>query len=161
MLSQLTGGDGNYTVFAPTNDAIKKNKAWQAIVDQDAPLRDNVQEPLRQQLLYHLLNISITPLPIEKDPQVHKTLHFPRKPVEPPSDEPPPQPPWLPLPGGTLGGEPQRIRVASSENKVKVAVDAFGKGGAKVVKGQVDAGNGVLLGIDKLLTPPLDIGTHN
>lgn len=156
-LNRLNGS----TLFAPTNDAIKKHKGWRSMLQDDATdLKDNVQEQLRQQLWYHLLNYSISDLPNnEPNPQVHKTLHFPHTPVDPPSKEPPPYPPWMPIPGGTLGGEPQRLRVAAREGRAFVGVDAFGTGGAEITKGKVDAGNGVLLGIADVLEPPSDLGT--
>ncbi|KAH9064342.1 hypothetical protein EDB87DRAFT_1680985 [Lactarius vividus] len=85
---------------------------------------------------------------------VTKTLHFPRDNSGPPSDEPPPSPPWLPVPGGSLGHEPQRLRVASRHGGIYVGVDAFGKGGVRVVKGPLSADNGVLFGIESILTVP-------
>ncbi|VDC01863.1 unnamed protein product [Peniophora sp. CBMAI 1063] len=153
-LNRLNGS----TFFAPTNDAIEKHKAsnslWHAALsDDDSPLLDNVHEQLRQDLLYHLLNYSIS-LPQEESILVTHTLHFPHEHTEPPTHEPPGRPPWMPQPGGTLGGEPQRLRVAARESAVYVGVDTFGKGGAKLVKGEVDAGNGILLGIDSVLAPP-------
>lgn len=158
-LNKLNGS----TLFAPTNDAIDKHGPWSQILQlPETEFRDNVQEELRQELLYHLLNYTLPSFPDSSDSannvQVHKTLHFPRKRVEPPSREPPPNPPWLPVPGGTLGGEPQRLRVASSKEKVLVGTDAFGDNGARVIKGRVDAGNGMLLGIDSVLTVPGDLG---
>lgn len=160
-LNRLNGS----TLFAPTNDAIKRhsssNSLWHTALEGDQfAFNDNVQEKLRQELLYHLLNYSLPATPTENSLQIHKTLHFPRTAVEPPSHEPPPLPPWMPVPGGTLGGEPQRLRVASRDGSVWVGVDAFGKGGAEVVKGQVDAGNGVLLGISAVLDVPLDLGEY-
>ncbi|KII93784.1 hypothetical protein PLICRDRAFT_101968 [Plicaturopsis crispa FD-325 SS-3] len=159
-LNKLNGS----TLFAPTNDAIhrhsKSNSLWHiASAENDVDLRDNVQEQLRQELFYHILNYSLPALPAESDTQVHKTLHFPRTSLEPPTNEPPPLPPWMPVPGGTLGGEPQRLRVAAREGGAWVGVDAFGKGGAEIVKGQVDAGNGVLLGIADVLQVPSDLAT--
>ena len=138
-LNRLNGS----TFFAPTNDAIKKHRAsnslWHAALsDDDSPLLDNVHEQLRQELLYHLLNYSIS-LPQDENILVTHTLHFPHERTEPPTREPPGQPPWMPQPGGTLGGEPQRLRVAARESAVYVGVDTFGKGGAKLVKGEVDA----------------------
>ncbi len=160
-LNRLNGS----TLFAPTNDAIKhySNSLWNSVLD-DPPsiLADNVQEKLRQQLFYHLLNYSISSLPDDSEPiKVLKTLHFPRTPVDPPSKEPPPSPPWMPIPGGSLGGEPQRLRVASRKESVWVGVDANGKNGAEVIKGQVDAGNGVLLGVNRMLEPPPDLGASS
>ncbi|KAJ6621583.1 hypothetical protein B0H10DRAFT_2162956 [Mycena sp. CBHHK59/15] len=153
-LNRLNGS----TFFAPTNDAIHRNTLWGAVVD-DATfiISDNVQEQLRQQLFYHLINYSLPAMPDPPSVQVLKTLHFPRSPLEPPSREPPPSPPWMPIPGGTLGSEPQRLRVAARDQGVWAGVDAFGKGGVEIVKGKVDAGNGILLGIDNVLVPPPDL----
>lgn len=149
------------TLFAPTNDAIERHGLWQtALSEPDPSMQDNIHEKLRQELFYHLLNYSLPVLPVEHGPQVLKTLHFPRKPLDPPSREPPPQPPWMPTPGGTLGGEPQRLRVASREDGVWVGVNAFGEGGASVVKGKIDAGNGALLGIGEVLQVPPDLGMN-
>jgi solute carrier family 25 carnitine/acylcarnitine transporter 20/29 len=158
-LNRLNGS----TLFAPTNDAIKRqtssNSLWRTVLAEDALIiNDNVQEQLRQQLFYHLLNYSLTTLPVGPHPQILKTLHFPEIPLEPPSREPPPSPPWMPIPGGTLGGEPQRLRITARDEATWVGVDAFGKGGAELVKGQVNAGNGVLFGIADVLDVPLDLG---
>lgn len=159
-LNKLNGS----TLFAPTNDAIERRASsdalWQAALDDESDsLRDNRQEKLRQELFYHLLNYSVLALPTDSDPEVHKTLLFPRKAGDPPTHEPPPSPPWMPVPGGTLGGEPQRLRVASHDGGVRVGVNAFGRGGAEIVKGKVEAGNGVLLGIGDVLQVPPDLAT--
>lgn len=122
-------------------------------------LSDNIQEKLRQQLFYHLINSSISALPKEPgNVQVLKTLHYPRTSVGPPSKQPPPSPPWMPIPGGTLGGQPQRLRIAARDDGAWVGSDAFGNGGAEIIKGVVEAGNGVLLGIADVLEPPPDLG---
>jgi len=151
-LNKLNGS----TLFAPTNDAIKhhssSNSDWSA--EGLYHVDDNVQERLRQELFYHLLNYSLPEPPQELDLQVLKTLHFPT-PLDPPPSEPPP---WIPVPGGTLGGEPQRLRIVSQGPDARVGVDAFGTGGAKIVKGRLDAGNGVLLGISAVLSVPPDLG---
>ncbi|KAJ7487438.1 FAS1 domain-containing protein [Mycena galericulata] len=150
-LNRLNGS----TFFAPTNDAIKRHALWDTIVQDDSFLvSDNIQEQLRQQLFYHLINYTLPPVPDAPHPQTLKTLHFPRSPLEPPSRDPPPSPPWMPVPGGSLGSEPQRLRVAARDQGAWVGVDAFGKGGVEIVKGQIDAGNGLLLGIDDVLFPP-------
>jgi solute carrier family 25 carnitine/acylcarnitine transporter 20/29 len=152
------------TLFAPTNDAIERhrsqNSLWNTLLQQEPQLvlGDNVQEQLRQQLFYHLLNYSIPSLPEEKKTQIHRTLLFPRTPLQPPSRKPPPSPPWMPTPGGTLGGDPQRLRVATRDDDAWVGVDAFGKGGSRITKGLKDAGNGILLGIADVLEPPPDLG---
>ncbi|TFK30800.1 carnitine/acyl carnitine carrier [Coprinopsis marcescibilis] len=156
-LNRLNGS----TFFAPTNDAIKRysqhQSLWSSILEDDSFIvTDNIQYQLRQQLFYHLLNYTL-PTIEEAKPQAQDTLHFPSISLEPPSREPPPNPPWMPIPGGSLGGKPQRLRVSSQEQNLQVGVDAFGKLGANVVKGRYDAGNGVLLGIDKVLEPPPDL----
>jgi len=158
------------TLFAPTNDAIERhatyNSLWGAgLYEDDGHLepRDNIQEKLRQDLLYHMLNGTLPPFPKpeESTVQVHETLHYPHKPIDPPTGDPPPSPPWIPKPGGTLGGLPQRLRLASRSKEVWVGVDAFGKGGAKVVKERVDVANGVLVGIGGVLEPPPSLGAFN
>lgn len=158
-LNKLNGS----TLFAPTNDAIKKhllqNSIWlAALEDTDDELADNIQEELRQQLFYHLLNETLTSLPSGTEVPYYKTLLYPRKPVDPPTGEIPANPPWMPVPNGTLGHEPQRLRLAAHGDHVRVAVDAFGKAGIKIVKDAVGADNGVVLGIDKVIEPPPDLG---
>ncbi|KZS95727.1 FAS1 domain-containing protein [Sistotremastrum niveocremeum HHB9708] len=176
-LNRLNGS----TLFAPTNDAIARhiaatsNSIWQAALSQehehehedeldsqmkpDDHDKDNVNEALRQELFYHLLNYTLRP-PDASDSskssdvevQTEKTLHYPRAPTEGPSDEPPPGPPWMPIPGGTLGGEPQRIRVTS--NQKFVGVNCNGKDGVEVVKGRLETANGVIYGIGDVLPVP-------
>lgn len=149
-LNKLNGS----TFFAPTNDAIKRHQ------DAGLWLHDNIHEKLRQELFYHLLNYTLPDLSTaEPSVEIHKTLHFPHSINEFPSPDPAPAPPWIPLPGsGTLGGEPQRLRVSAREGGAWVGVDAFGKGGVQIVKGRVDVRNGVLLGIDNVLPVPGDLG---
>ncbi|KAI0271409.1 hypothetical protein BC834DRAFT_818064 [Gloeopeniophorella convolvens] len=147
-LNRLNGS----TFFAPTNDAIHRHSSLSRFLSLTG---DNVHEQLRQELFYHLLNYSIVlPEPEDHNILVTKTLHFPRDHAEPPSEDPPPSPPWLPIPGGSLGGESQRLRVSHRSGHVRVGVDAFGKGGAKVIKKAVEAANGLLVGIDTVLTVP-------
>ncbi|KAF9527800.1 FAS1 domain-containing protein [Crepidotus variabilis] len=159
-LNRLNGS----TFFAPTNDAIKKyslrNSLWLAALEEsEDALTDNIQEELRQQLFYHLLNETLDSLPSGSNVQFYKTLLYPRKPLPPPSGDPPPYPPWMPIPNGTLGHEPQRLRLATRGDRARVAVDAFGKGGVKVVKDTVKADNGIVVGIDKVIEPPPDLAT--
>ncbi|KAG2023062.1 carnitine/acyl carnitine carrier [Coprinopsis cinerea AmutBmut pab1-1] len=156
-LNRLNGS----TFFAPTNDAIKRytkqQHLWATVLEDDSfTITDNIQEQLRQQLFYHLLNYTL-PQSTDEGVHVHHTLHFPSTSLEPPSREPPPHPPWMPIPGGSLGGKPQRLRVATRDQSLHVGVDTFGESGARVVKERHDAGNGVLLGIDKVLEPPPDL----
>ncbi|EMD42143.1 hypothetical protein CERSUDRAFT_147722 [Gelatoporia subvermispora B] len=159
-LNRLNGS----TFFAPTNDAVKhhatSNALWQAALsDSGIDLKDNIREQLRQELFYHLINYTIPVLPTEQTPQIHRTLLFPRTPIEPPSREPPPYPPWMPIPGGTLGGEPQRLRVAYRDETIWTGVDAAGNQGVKVVKEIVNASNGRLLGVGEWIESPPDIAT--
>ena len=152
------------TLFAPTNDAIKrhfsKNALWRNLLEDDTfTMGDNIQEQLRQQLFYHLLNYTL-PNATTADPkvQVHDTLHFPSLGLQPPTHEPPPHPPWMPIPGGSLGGKPQRLRVVADGSGPRVGVDAYGRGGASFVKGVVQAANGIVIGIDGVLDPPPNLG---
>lgn len=158
-LNRLNGS----TLFAPTNDAIKRhasrNALWHiALEDSVFVIPDNLQEKLRQELLYHLLNYSLSGLPKESELQTHKTLLFPRILADPPTNDPPPLPPWLPAPDGLLGSDPQRVRVTSQDGGFWVGVDAFGGGGAQVVKDKVTADNGILFGISSVLDVPPDLG---
>lgn len=152
------------SLFAPTNDAIERhassNPLWNIALREDSksPLKDNVQEELRQQLFYHILNYTLLDLPADKSPWSLETLLFPHKIPEHPKREPPPGSPWLPVPGGTLGGAPQRLRIAARKNDAYIGVDAFGNGGAKIVKPRQNATNGVVYGIADMLVPPPSLG---
>lgn len=151
------------TFFAPTNDAISRyaasNKLWQsALRDDTQELHDNIQLQLRQQLFYHLLNYTLPLLPTEQTPQEHDTLLYPRDTAEPPSQEPPPSPPWMPVQNGTLGTDPQRLRLSARDAAIWAGVDAFGNNGAKIVKDHVNTSNGLLLGVDSVLEVPPDLG---
>lgn len=158
------------TLFAPTNDAIEHHAAYNSLWgaglyedDDNLEPRDNIQEKLRQELLYHMLNGTLPPFsqPEDLTVQVHETFHYPRKPIDPPTGDPPPSPPWIPEPGGTLGGRPQRLRLSSRGQNVWVGVDAFGKGGVKMTKGRLDVANGVLIGIGGVLEPPPSLGAFH
>ncbi len=155
-LNKLNGS----TLFAPTNEAVKehasRNSLWQIGLDgSTSDLTDNVQKQLRQQLFYHLLNKSLLSLPPADKVVYYKTLLYPQMPLDPPSHDPPP---WMPIQNGTLGSEPQRLRLAKLEDTVNVSVDAFGKGGVKIVKDVQDGGNGIVIGINKIIVPPADLG---
>lgn len=153
----------NATFFAPTNKAIERhsqsNLLWQQALDDDAiDLQDNLQIQLRQQLFYHLLNYTLTELPTEQTPQTLHTLLYPRDTTEPPSREPPPYPPWMPVQNGTLGTDSQRLRLSARDEALWVGVDSYGKGGVKIVKDSIETDNGILFGIDKVLEMPPDLG---
>jgi solute carrier family 25 (mitochondrial carnitine/acylcarnitine transporter), member 20/29 len=149
----------NGTLFAPTNDAIGRHSFMRSMLDPDlSDIQDNVHQKLRQELFYHMLNYSLPTLGHDDNLHVYKTLLFPRKPLDAPSHEPQQPPPWIPIPGGTLGGEPQRLRVASRDEEIWVGADAFGHDGVQVIKGVVNVTNGMLLGIDAVLESPPDLG---
>lgn len=145
----------NGTFFAPNNEAVSKSELWSSAL----LLPDNRQDELRDHLLYHLLNYTISITPEDDVVQVHKTLHFPRDLEPPPTDEPAPAPPWLPMPGGSLGGEPQRLRLIARKGNRWIGVDAEGLGGVKIVKDPAYVGNGVLLGVDAVIPLPPDLAT--
>jgi solute carrier family 25 carnitine/acylcarnitine transporter 20/29 len=167
-LNRLNGS----VLFAPTNDAIERHaskshlwgnvfqviaqESYDMLDESELETRDNVNEELRQELLYHLVNYNVT-LPDSGKIDVLETLHYPRKQIDPPTKEPPPGPPWFPIPGGTLGGESQRLRVSGGDKGQKVGVDYRGKGGSKVIKSE-DGGNGLLVAVDEVLSVPQDLG---
>lgn len=156
-LNRLNGS----TFFAPNNDAVKrqadKSTLWQSLLSETHSLvPDNVQEQLRQQLFYHLLNYSVTDLPEDKSTRTLDTLHYPHLPTDPPPREPPSSP-WFPIPHGLLGDKSQRLRLASRDGAAWVGVDASGNGGAKVVKERAEATNGIVYGIAEVLEPPTDL----
>ena len=151
------------TFFAPTNDAIRRhassNTLWAyALGEETSELEDNLQLHLRQQLFYHLLNYTLDILPTEQTPQVHNTTLYPRNSAEPPSQEPPPYPPWMPVQNGTLGTDPQRLRLSARDEAFWVGTDAAGKGGVKIVKQHNATSNGVLFGLNRVLEMPPDLG---
>ncbi|EGO05187.1 hypothetical protein SERLA73DRAFT_44724 [Serpula lacrymans var. lacrymans S7.3] len=158
-LNKLNGS----TFFAPTNDAVEHhsltNGLWRDALTENgfSLFADNVQERLRQQLFYHLLNYTLPTLPTDSTPHVLETLHFPKPYVEPPTNEPPPSPPWMPLPQSTLGNKPQRLRITSRDEESWVGVNAFGEGGVKIVKEKAAADNGVVYGVSEVLELPLDL----
>ena len=113
---------------------------------------------LRQELFYHLVNYTLTLLPTEQTPQKHDTLLYPRNTTEQPSQEPPPYPPWMPIPNGTLGTDPQRLRLSARDSALWAGVDSYGNNGVKIVKDHVNTSNGLVLGLDEVLEMPPDLG---
>lgn len=151
-LNKLNGS----TLFAPTNDAIKRHDLWRSALEYPNLLKDNVQEELRQQLFYHLLNYSVTEDPKDLTTlRVLDTLHFPKLPLDPPPNKPPP---WMPIPEGTLGNQSQKLRLTSRDGVAWVGVDAFGKGGVEIKKQKAEAANGVVYGIAHVLEVPPHLG---
>ncbi|CEL53914.1 hypothetical protein RSOLAG1IB_06696 [Rhizoctonia solani AG-1 IB] len=157
------------TLFAPTNAAIERyvkshpDSLWASLVSDSPPT--NPHNELRQHVFYHILNYTATPttsndLPAAPATFTHRTLHFPQAPNNgsgPPSREPPDLPPWMPVPGGLLAGEPQRVRITWRDDAAWVSVSEQGERGVKVVKADVEAANGRVVGIDSVLSLPKNL----
>lgn len=149
------------TLFAPTNDAIKRyintsHVYSRALFDTEPSpdARDNKQHELRQHLLYHLLNYSIPLMPEDFPstlPLVLETLLYPDLPVQSLTRGPPP---WLPQPGGLLNCAPQRLRVALRDLKPWVAVDSIGRGGVEIIKKPIMASNGIIIPLGNIIPLP-------
>jgi hypothetical protein len=154
-------------------------------------LADNVLFETHQLLLYHMLNYT---LPVEKrsltagrlddrerwiagNVSTETTLLFPSRAHHPPSNAPPPHPPWSPLGGtGTLAGEGQKIRLGydlgESSGPHLVQVNAAGEGGIEVWTrwsgnhtdkvSHTDryrlGSNGLVIGLCEVLEAPPDLG---
>lgn len=105
------------------------------------------------------------------------TLLFPSRHHRPPGNLPPPHPPWAPEGGtGTLGGHAQQIRLLFDQSgPSSVGVDVTGRGGAGVWTNWAGnttdrhprpvagdrcrvGSNGIVVGIDRVLDPPVDLG---
>lgn len=170
-LNRLNGS----TLFAPTNDAVGRYSVFTdylALPESSNSISsnayDNINERVRQQLLYHLLNYTLPAFPPE-DSQIatYNTLHFPRIPTSPTSGDPPPAPPWVPLPGGLLNNESQRLRAAvradsggyTNDPTAYINVDAWGEGGTPIVKPAVQGTNCLLVGINDVLEVPTSLAT--
>lgn len=155
------------TLFAPTNDAIERSRHPSSLISRALEasdsawdtVPDNIHHQLRQHLFYHLINYSIPILPPDfpnspNRPLILETLHFPSLPLQPPTDEPPPAPPWLPNPGGLLNAAPQRLRISSRDNKSWAGVDFNGQRGVQVVKETLTASNGVIIPVADVIPLP-------
>lgn len=116
--------------------------------DEEASLRaevDNQNWALRQHLLYHLLNYTLTVddwAPSSRwNVTIETTLLFPVSREPPPSPLPQPGTPWLPGDGvGLLGKHGQRLRLAlpnteEGGERGRVGLDHTGVGGAAVWDG--------------------------
>jgi hypothetical protein len=127
-----------------TDLLVERASAGIAFEDSRSQL-DNQNWALRQHLLYHMLNYTLTPSDMVANAvsnvSIETTLLFPL--LEPPElpPTPPPGPPWLPRGGqGLLGGHGQRIRLAragSAEGgeRGRIGVDHNGHGGIGVWDG--------------------------
>ncbi|KAG8835969.1 hypothetical protein FRC17_010938 [Serendipita sp. 399] len=150
-LNKLNGS----TFFAPTNDAIQRYILWSSYLSTpESELTDNINERIRQTLFYHILNYTLPSFPPSDGVEIYRTLHFPRIPIQPPSEDPPPAPPWVPIPGGSLNNESQRLRAVVRDGTAYVNVDAFGKQGIPTAKDAVTGTNCMLVGIQEVIEPP-------
>ncbi|KAF8755931.1 hypothetical protein RHS01_04861 [Rhizoctonia solani] len=126
------------TLFAPTNAAIERyakshpDSLWASLVS-GCPC--NIHTP----------NASFSTAPDDGS--------------GPPSHEPPDLPPWMPVPGGLLAGEPQRVRITWRDDAAWVAVSEQGEGGLKIVKGDAEASNGRVIGVDGVIPLPKNLDT--
>ena len=64
----------------------------------------------------------------------------------------------MPVQNGTLGTDPQRLRLSARDEAFWVGTDAAGKGGVKIVKQHNATSNGVLFGLNRVLEMPPDLG---
>jgi solute carrier family 25 carnitine/acylcarnitine transporter 20/29 len=140
----------NATLFAPTNAALAEAGFDDGDLDLTAP--DNIQAALRRQLLYHLLNYT---LPLSNDTsqptQLIETLLFPH----PKAGHGKPGWPDLPDEHSLLGGEGQKLKLAKDSNVTTLR--ANGKAAQVMMANASYAGNGLVLPIDRLLSPPKSI----
>ena len=126
-------------------ETILSTRAAESSIEVERRKLDNQNWALRQHLLYHMFNYTLTPTYFLADQSanitIETTLLFPlaQEPELPPT--PPPGPPWLPRGGeGLLGGHGQRLRFAKAgseqgEARGKVGVDHNANGGAKIWDG--------------------------
>ncbi len=149
---------------------------------------DNQNWALRQHLLYHMLNYTLSPSAMiatadARNVSVETTMLFPM--AEEPEHPPIPEPgsPWLPRGGeGMLGGHGQRLRVARAGSddgaeRGRIGIAWNGEKGVEVwdgsgweprgnesglghkgMKGVRWVRNGVVVGVDGVLDMPPSIG---
>lgn len=152
---------------------------------------ENINAVLRQQLLYHVINFTLpydfdaqvegSPAPLPEPgqhPIMHTTLHLPSRrfvhePTRPgPIPHPPSQPPHPGAEdrGGLLGGQGQKLRMAtrspskdtesqSSSIGVYFGTNDEGEGGAKVLATDTSSRRGIIISIDDILDLPPDLAT--
>jgi solute carrier family 25 carnitine/acylcarnitine transporter 20/29 len=150
--SSLWLGSGGLSEWLLEEDEVIASRLSEdALLEQEDVIRtmDNQNWHLRQHLLYHIFNYTLSPYDLifnhttEHLPNIttQTTLLFPMsaQPVLPPT--PPPGAPWLPRGGeGMLGGHGQRIRIAKAGSaeggkRGKVGVDWQGRGGSEIWNG--------------------------
>ncbi|KAH9811749.1 hypothetical protein DFH28DRAFT_900262 [Melampsora americana] len=151
------------TFFAPTNDAIQSHPllslALNPISPQDDSNPDNLQLELRQTLLYHLLNYSLPSSIPTETPTMLETLLFPL-PVN--QSIPPRHPGQSPVesPPSLLGGKGQKLRIIQRDHNTYLEVDSHGDNGTLLRLNETQlASNGILIPLDRVLTPPPRLST--
>lgn len=145
---------------------------------------DNIESALRAQLLYHMLNytlpanvsdgimVSLDAAMTEdvKEAKMFETLHRPSRSsvhTRPGTIPHPPSRPGLEDDGWLLGGEGQRVRLATRSEKAEksslwIGTDGTGeKGGAKVMSTNRNSSAGVVYSIDAVLELPPDFGEQS
>ena len=146
------------TLYAPTNDAIR---------EAQHAMTDNINDEARETIFYHMLNYTITS---QSDQILHQTLLHPDsehvKPKKPHS-------PWFPEPGDgkPLSGAGQQVRIGRANSTAicyglpdlpvgeKYHGNCHDNGAATVLsKEPKHARNGVVYPIDKVISPPGDLG---
>jgi hypothetical protein len=132
---------------------------------------DNQNWALRQHLLYHMLNYTLSPESLVAGNRTNitteTTLLFPMAEEPEHTPVPPPGPPWLPRGGeGMLSGHGQRLRIARGGSEEggksgRVGVDWTGKEGVTVWDGsgwKEDTNTTLVEGAGKHKTPKGDHG---
>jgi hypothetical protein len=114
-------------------------------IDIETEAFDNQNWALRQHLLYHMLNYTLSPESFiagdGTNITTETTLLFPMAKEPEHTPTPPPGPPWLPRGGeGMLSGHGQRLRIARGGSEVggdigRIGVDWMGREGVTIWDG--------------------------
>ena len=160
----------NATIFAPTNDALRRREGtaddlldYIKIDHDDVETlddQDNLQYRLRERLFYHMLNYTLDNETLSNcDRRRETTLLYPT------THEQHGRPGQVPYPDPVetlLGGEGQQIRISGAGNTtpdgqagIRIGFDEQSVGGANVLldKGGI-AHNGLVYGVSEVLNPP-------
>ncbi|WWC91370.1 uncharacterized protein L201_006313 [Kwoniella dendrophila CBS 6074] len=126
-----------------------QSESHEQVAEKERLIMDNQNWLLRQHLLYHMLNYTLSPLDFlasqkTQNITIETSLLFPlaEEPKLPPVPEP--GPPWLPKGNeGLLGGHGQRIRISktSEQQKGKIGIDWNGENGIDFWDGKGWANN--------------------
>lgn len=149
----------------PYDDALALRLEGGGDTEEETRILDNQNWALRQHLLYHMLNYTLSPASFLAQPSSLLEAAAPRKNITtlttllyPLAKEPKlprtPEPgsPWLPRGGeGMLGGHGQRLRLARAGSEEggergRVGCDWHGDGGATIWDGKWGSGNDSFVG---------------